>query len=412
MQRRPLFFSFLLFGTVALATDAPRTWTVAFEPVTEERISRLPAGEQPAWRAYWAASTERAKSVSGRGQQDLSPDKPLPMPPKGGAHIKGLRLEADAPWFATEEARAIADRVVGWQTGSGGWMKGGDYSRLPQASDQHSDVWRAGTFDNDATITELRFLASVITAADAKVPAERVTCWRESFLRGLDYTFSAQYPNGGFPQIYPLAGGYHDAITFNDDAMVHILELCREIVQGNSHFRFVPADSVKRARHAFERGVACVLATRLKRPDGQLTVWCQQNDALTLQPCAARNFEPAAECSAESAGLVRFLMSVPEQTTETARAISGAIAWFRSHAMHDVEWDRSIETGTGLVPRLGGPDLWARYYEIGTGRPIFGDRDRSIHYLVTELSAERRNGYQWFNSHAAAVLREYDKPRH
>jgi PelA/Pel-15E family pectate lyase len=76
-----------------------------------------------------------------------------------------------------------------------------------------------------------------------------------------------------------------------------------------------------------------------------------------------------------------------------------------------VAWDRKVTTGNGLIPQIGAPALWARYYELGTGRPIFGDRDRTIHYVVTELSAERRNGYQWFNSHAESVLREYAKPR-
>ena len=39
---------------------------------------------------------------------------------------------------------------------------------------------------------------------------ERARPWRAAFQRGLEYIFAAQYPNGGFPQIYPLAGGYHD----------------------------------------------------------------------------------------------------------------------------------------------------------------------------------------------------------
>ena len=56
-------------------------------------------------------------------------------------------------------------------------------------------------------------------------------------MRGLDYALSAQYPNGGFPQIYPLVGWYHDAITYNDDAMVHIMELCRVGLVGGGHAR-------------------------------------------------------------------------------------------------------------------------------------------------------------------------------
>jgi PelA/Pel-15E family pectate lyase len=41
-------------------------------------------------------------------------------------------------------------------------------------------------------------------------------------------------------------------------------------------------------------------------------------------------------------------------------------------------------------------------------RPIFGDRDRSIHDDVNELSLERRNGYGWYGSWPTAVLAAYE----
>jgi len=65
-----------------------------------------------------------------------------------------------------------------------------------------------GTLDNDATTTELQFLAKVIGRG------ERHGRYRASFLRGVEYLFAAQLPNGGWPQVWPLEGGYHDAITF------------------------------------------------------------------------------------------------------------------------------------------------------------------------------------------------------
>jgi PelA/Pel-15E family pectate lyase len=402
----------LLFSaTICLATEAPKPWRIAFEPVTPERIARLPAREREAWQHYWDTSVEWSKRASGRGLEDFSPDKPLKAALRGAAHAKGLRLDAPENWYASEEARLIADRVVNWQTPAGGWTKSSNYTRERQATDEKREVWAAGTFDNDATISELRFLAHVIKAAGDAKDRSRAVAWRQSFLRGLDYAAIAQYPNGGFPQIYPLAGGYHDAITFNDDAMVHVLELCRDIAERAPLFAFVPAEAVQRAQQTLDRGVSCVLATQLKDANGRPTVWCQQHDAITLQPCAARNFEPAAECSGESAGLVQFLMSLPHRTPEMTAAIEGAITWFRTHALRDVEWDRDATQGTGLVTRPGGPELWARYYELGTGRPIFGDRDRTIHYLVTELSPERRHGYQWFDSRPAAVLKAYDRAR-
>jgi PelA/Pel-15E family pectate lyase len=241
--------------------------------------------------------------------------------------------------------------------------------------------------------------------AGAGEPA--AAAWRDSFARGLAYIFAAQYPNGGFPQIYPLAGGYHDAITYNDDAMVHILELLSDAAGRKNEFAFVPAELAAEAATRLARGIQCVLATQLKDAAGRRTAWGQQHDALTLQPCAARNFEPISECSLESAGIVQFLMSIPHPSPEIIAAVDGAMAWFPAHALHGVVWDRDATTGSGLVERTGAPDLWARYYEIGTGRPVFGERDRSVHYAVTELTMERRKGYGWYNNRAATLSAAY-----
>lgn len=402
---RQFLVTLLLVAATAFAAEPPKSWAPdAFLPLTAERIAALPAAEQPAWRAYWDASVARTKLLPERDLVDHSSTKPLAGPPIGSSYSKGVRLGAPAAFYATEEARTIADHVVNWQTVVGGWVKSGDYSRDRKPEDDHHDFWSAGTFDNDSTIHEMRYLALVSAAGGGDA---RVRAWRESFLRGLDYSLAAQYPNGGFPQIYPLSGWYHDAITFNDDAMVHILELFRDIGEGKAEFAFVPAAQTELARVRLERGIQCVLATQIKTSDGHHRVWGQQCDPLTLQPCAARNFEPVSECSAESAGLVAFLMTVPHPSPAIVAAVEDAMKWFPRVALHGVAWNRDLVEGTGLVPRNGAPDLWARFYELGTEKPVFGDRDRTIHYAVTELSNERRRGYSWYNSHAAIVFEPY-----
>jgi PelA/Pel-15E family pectate lyase len=58
--------------------------------------------------------------------------------------------------------------------------------------------------------------------------------------------------------------------------------------------------------------------------------------------------------------------------------------------------------------RIIGP-IWARYYQIGTDTPIFGDRDKSIHDSVNDLSKERRNGYSWFGAAPERALDRYEK---
>ena len=391
------------------AADAPRPWPPdQFLPVTAGRVAALPVSEQPAWRAYLNASEARGKRLSGeRDLVDRSLQKPSEGPPIPSTYSKGVRLGAPAAYYVTEEARVIADRVANWQIPTGGWVKTGDYSRLRKPEDDHHDAWSFGTFDNDSTIYELRYLALVSTAADAAVPAARVAVWRDSFFRGLDYIFAAQYPNGGFPQVYPLVGWYHDAITFNDDAMEHIVELLRDISEAKPEFAFVPATLASEAGRRVERGLQCFLAAQIVAADGRRTVWAQQIDALILKPCAARNFEPISECSLESSHLVKFLMTIPHPSPAIVTAIEEAMKWFPAHAIHNMIWDRNDTKGTGLVPKPGAPDLWARFYELGTGKPLFGDRDRTIHYLFGELSNERRKGYGWYQPAAGVVFEAY-----
>ena len=60
-----------------------------------------------------------------------------------------------------------------------------------------------------------------------------------------------------------------------------------------------------------------------------------------------------------------------------------------------------------MVPTPGAGPLWARDYEIGSDRPIFGDRDKTIHDKVNEISKERRNGYGWYNERPHRALEQY-----
>ena len=411
MAPRPLLLALRLCAGVlvlalrlaAFGREGPLRWSAeAFQPLTEKRLAALPVAERVAWQAYWEESEARARALPVRSSKEIAPSGPVAALPKGAARPKGLRLDAPAAWYASTEAAALADRVVEWQSEAGGWTKGIDYYRARPAVDQvEVDVWSRGTFDNDATTTELRFLARAIAATADPV---RSRPWREAFLRGLDYVCAAQYPNGGFPQIYPLAGGYHDAVTFNDSAMTYALELLRDVATGKGDFAFVPATQREDAGRRLARGVECILAAQIRRPDGRRTAWGQQHDPLTLQPCAARNFEPISTCSSESAGVVALLMSLPDPSPAVTAAVEAAVVWLDHVAVTGVRWNRRADTGSGLQVVPGAPRLWARLYEIGSDRPVFGDRDRTIHFVVTEISAERRLGYAWYGNWPAAAI--------
>jgi PelA/Pel-15E family pectate lyase len=390
------------------APEKPRSWPPnQFLPLTQERIAALPVAEQTPWKTYLEASQVLSGKLPAHRAPDFSPLQPIPGPPKGGQHTKGLRLDAPIAWYAGDEARTIADRVVEWQTGAGAWRKGIDYTKPRGDVSPKDDVWDNGTFDNDATIFELRFLALVNAAAGDSPKGQS---WRNAFLRGLHFCFSAQYPNGGYPQVYPLVGGYHDNITYNDSAMTHVLELFLDLSTNKSEYAFVSSEDRTEAAARLDRGIRCVLATQLKGANGRGTAWGQQYDALTMQPAAARNFEPVSLCTSESADLMETLMKLPKPSPDVIRAVDDAVVWFRQVTVKDTLWHTKIEGGRP-VHSPGAPALWSRLYEIGTDKPIFGDRDRTIHYAVEELSPERREGYGWYGTWPQTMLNDYTEWR-
>lgn len=265
---------------------------------------------------------------------------------------------------------------------------------------------RDATIDNGATTTPLEFLARVVTATgDAEACA--------AFVRGLDYVLAAQYPNGGWPQYFPLRKGYYTHITYNDDATANVLALLRAVAAGRAPCAFVDAERRARAAAAVDRAIDCILRTQV-RQDGKLTAWCAQHDEVTLAPAWARNFEPPTLSGAESVGLVRALMAVEKPTPEIIAAIEGAVAWFRSVEIRGVKVEDS--TGAdGKPERLAVSDpaagpLWARFYELGTNRPVFTGRDRVIRYDYNAIERERRTGYGYYGTWPANLL-EKDYPR-
>ncbi|HEX6738658.1 MAG TPA: pectate lyase, partial [Vicinamibacteria bacterium] len=269
----------------------------------------------------------------------------------------------------------------------------GTEPRLKGQSYSASEGWEyVGTFDNGATTEQLRFLGRAYEAhGDA--------CHARALQAGVEYVLQAQFPNGCWPQVYPLAGGYHDAATYNDDAMVHVLRLLQEVEERGRGW--VPEATRDRVRAALRRGVDCVLASQVV-VEGRPTVWAAQHDPLTLAPVAARAYEPASLSGHESAGVVDFLMGLPGGDARVDVAVAAAAAWFRAHALQGLAYERRQ-----LLKRPGAGPLWARFYEIGSNRPIFSNRDGIVRYRWEELGEERRLGYAWYTVSPAATLRVY-----
>jgi len=394
--------------------------------LTQARIDQLPKVQRAAWTAYLERSTaqEQADRAALAAERKGLADVP-PRPAERG-FPNSMPLDRDAAWYATPEARHVADVIVSFQTPGGGWSKnmsmageprkrGQDYapdniSRFlgPDDFDAPRDrEWNyVSTLDNNATTTEIRFLARVATAT----PGAAGEPYRASVIRGIHYLLNAQYPNGGWPQVWPLEGGYHDAITFNDNAVTLAATVLTDAGSGSGDYGFVPVPLAEQARDGAARALDCILATQIV-VNGKHTAWAQQHDPLTRTPVSGRNFEPAALSSGESADLLVYLMSLPNPSEEVRLAVHSAInsviAWLKSTAIYGQQWTGTRAEGRHLVATPGAGPIWARYYSITTGQPIFGDRDKTIHDNVAELSLERRNGYQWYSSGPQHALEIY-----
>jgi PelA/Pel-15E family pectate lyase len=299
-------------------------------------------------------------------------------------------------WYRGAEGARVAANILSHQSRRGDWPKNVDNSAKPFRGDPATIE---GTFDNGATVGELRFLARAFrTTNDARD--------RDAFLKGLDHTLSAQYPTGGWPQSSPPGKGYHRHITFNDNTMVNLMELVRDVA-AKDDFRFVDPARRAAAGRAFDAGIECILKCQVT-VRGALTVWCAQHDEITLAPRPARTFEPISLSGAESADILLLLMSLEQPNAEVVRAVEAGARWFESVKIAGIRETR-VDGDKRIVPDPGAPPLWARFYEIPSFRPIFSGRDSVIKYDISQIEPERRNGYAWYGGWGTKVVLRHAK---
>lgn len=314
-------------------------------------------------------------------------------------------------WYRGAEAIRVADNVLLYQHDNGGWSKNVDMAAVLTNAERERirrEAWEGeATLDNGATHTQVTYLARVYRGA-------RLERHREALLRGLDYLLDAQYPNGGWPQYYPLRKGYYSRITFNDNAIIGVMTLLRDVARKSPDYQCVDDARRKRAEAAVARGIQCILKCQV-RVNGALTAWCAQHDERTFVAAPARSYELPSLSGAESVGVLRFLMEIERPGVEVVRAVEAGVAWLAAVKITGLRVERKPAPGTPkgydriVVADAAAPPLWARFYEIGTNRPFFCGRDGKVKYRLAEIEYERRNGYAWYGNWAHTLL-ERDYP--
>ena len=311
----------------------------------------------------------------------------VPVRPCAAAGARDYLSKPDV-WYQSEEGRRVTANILSWQSPHGGWPKNTDTTSRPFTGDPKT---LQATFDNGATTDELRFLARAYRATESRLCGQ-------AFLKGLAHILVAQYPTGGWPQFYPPSSQYHRHITFNDDAMVRLMQFLRE-VDTSDDYAFLDASLRKKAQASFDRGVQCILKCQIV-VNGKKTVWCAQHDERTLKPRPGRSYELVSLSGAESVGILRLLMSIDDPSQDVVDAIVAGAQWYESAKVTDSDRLRAIG-----VDRPG----WARFCDIPTNRPIFSGRDGVKKFNLMEIERERREGYMWWGSFGAKVADDYKK---
>jgi PelA/Pel-15E family pectate lyase len=322
-----------------------------------------------------------------------------------------------APRLAVAAAQdTTAEKMLAFQRSVGGWPKAVnevkvDYKR-PMSPADLKDARRDAnrqdaTIDNNATTREITYLLGAFKTTQNPT-------YRLGAENGIRYLLKMQQPSGGFPQYYPQSNLYRAQITYNDNAMVHALQVLKGVADKKGDFALVDPALVAPAQRAVDLGVQCILKTQYVQ-HGKPTVWCAQHDRVTLLPCNARAFELASLSGDESVGITEFLMSLDQPSPEVRRAIAAAVAWFEvskipDMAVADITDPKQPKGRDRVLVSTPGSTLWARFYDLDTNQPIYVGRDGVKHARLADIENERRTGYVYASTWPEKLLtREYPK---
>lgn len=307
------------------------------------------------------------------------PARPSQIWVQGGTPMVGMAFldayEATGDRDFLEAARKAADALIFGQHPLGGWHYFVDFdpaglpewyetraSKFTYGYEEYRHYYGNATNDDQVTTGAgeflLRYYALTLDPA-----------YRGPVLKALDFALLAQYPNGGWPQRFPLRHEFvHDGLpdytsyyTLNDGAMQGYIELLVRAYQTLGDGRYLDA-----AR----RGADFLIA--VQGPDGQ-AAWAEQY-GLDMRASPARTHEPAGYVIRESIDTIGVLELFYALTGDPRylKPIPGCLAWFDRVNREIAEHKRPP----------------ARYWEPGTNLPVYNIRTGAF-------NAEGYGLYKW-----------------
>ncbi len=303
----------------------------------------------------------------------------------------------------------VAERMLVYQRDNGGWPHPNgdpiDYeielSPAEKEKIESEKHFEDTTIDDDATTREIRYLVEAYSNT-------KNHHYLHAAKKGILYLINAQNSAGGWGQFFPDTSSYRKHITFNDNSMIHVLEVLKKVSEGKESYEVLQKEFSYPARLAVEKGIQCILKCQYKQGN-TLTVWCAQHDRNTLQPASARTFELASLSGSESVQILKFLMELETPSEDIKKSIQSGVAWFEKVKILDREVETLYdENGKAIDRRLKfspGKILWGRFYDLQTNQPFVVGRDGIKKEKLEEIELERRLGYSYFGTYAEKLLK-------
>ncbi|MDO8837086.1 MAG: pectate lyase [Vicinamibacterales bacterium] len=290
--------------------------------------------------------------------------------PPGTTSMGHLFLDAHRATGAPEFLRAAekAARAIIWgQLPGGGWNYivdfAGDRSLKAWYGTIGKNGWRLeefqhyygnATFDDDVTSDAAKFLLRMyLETLDPQ--------YKPALDKAINFVLESQYPNGGWPQRYPLKfdfshhgkPDYTSFVTFNDDVVWENVDFLIQCYVTLGEERLL--DPIHRGMHLY----------RLTQHGAPQAGWALQY-TLDLKPAGARTYEPNALLPGLTAAHIRLLGRFYRLTGDRRflDGIPAALDWLDASRLPAPMTD-------------GGKYTHPVFVEIGTDKPLFVHRKGS-----------------------------------
>jgi PelA/Pel-15E family pectate lyase len=317
-------------------------------------------------------------------------------PQMGQLFLDAYHATGDEAYY--EAASATARALIAAQHPRGGWNYLADLAGEDALKTWYETVgknaWRLeeyqhyygnATFDDDTTHDAARFMLRI--AREKNDPA-----FTDSFQKSLGFILESQYPNGGWPQRFPLQGGfskdglpdYTGCITYNDAVCSDNVDFLLEVYGLTGDAKLL---------EPIRRGMECFLLTRGQPPQ---PAWGLQHDPKTLLPAAARTYEPKAYVTNTTASNIALLLRFHRLTGDRRylEPIPAALDWLDA---------------VKLPPELSARGTHPTFIEVGTNLPLYIHRKGSNaingHYFADRNPEDTIGHYSSFRRIDVAGLR-------